>query len=82
VLSEFGYSAICSIVARDEGGRRLTDIDPEEPVPDVIEQHQDLIPGPEDDESRGPDDELPLEADPADAADQAREVNIAEDDYR
>jgi hypothetical protein len=60
----------------------MTDRDPEEPLPDVIEQSQEVMPGADDDEDGSLDDELPLEADPADAAEQAREVNIEEDDYR
>jgi hypothetical protein len=59
----------------------LTDRDPEGPLPDVIEQSQDVSPGPGDND-RGSPGELPLEADPADAAEQAREVDTGEDDYR
>ena len=60
----------------------MTERDLDEPVPDAIEQHQEAVP--DDDES----DEVelplkvPLEADPADAADQTRTVQLGEDDYR
>jgi hypothetical protein len=62
--------------------RRTTDWGVEEPVDDVVEQHQEAVPEPE--EERGPDlpEEVPLEADPADAAEQAREVETDDEDYR
>jgi hypothetical protein len=53
-----------------------------EPEPDVVEQHQEAVPS--DEES--PDAEIParvpLEADPADAAEQSRTVELGEDEYR
>ncbi|GII93062.1 hypothetical protein [Sinosporangium siamense] len=45
---------------------------------DAVEQHLTL----RDDGNQWPDHGTPLEADPADAADQARGVNLDEDDYR
>jgi hypothetical protein len=59
----------------------MTDRGLDEPVPDVVEQHQEVDPGSdESDETKAPR-ELPLEADPADAAEQARIVEIGEDEY-
>ena len=54
----------------------------EEPIADVVEQNQPAVPGADD--AREPElpDKLPLEADAADAAEQAREVELDEDDYR
>lgn len=54
----------------------------EEPLADVAEQNQPAVPrADESDESRMPG-KLPLEVDAADAAEQAREVVLDEDDYR
>lgn len=63
----------------------MTDADFDEPVPDVVEQSQEAVPDADDsDESRENELplQLPLEANPADAAEQAREVRLGEDDYR
>lgn len=60
----------------------MTHSDYEEPLADVVEQNQPAVPmADEPDEPRIPD-KLPLEADAADAAEQAREVELDEDDYR
>jgi hypothetical protein len=57
----------------------------DEPVPDAVEQRQEVVPA-ADDADEADEAELlqviPLEADPADAAEQAREVELGEDDYR
>ncbi len=77
----------------------MSDRNLEEPVADSLEQHQEVIPGP--DEARELDlDEsalsesgrsesassqvpgVPLEADEADVAEQARGLDLPEDDYR
>jgi hypothetical protein len=54
----------------------------EDPVADVVEQGQDVLAG----ENAGADGQpadAPLEADEADAADQARELDVdQDDDYR
>ncbi|HEX7994701.1 MAG TPA: hypothetical protein VF506_12320 [Streptosporangiaceae bacterium] len=63
----------------------MTDRGLDEPVPDVVEQSQEVVPA-ADDADEADEAELlqviPLEADPADAAEQAREVELGEDDYR
>jgi hypothetical protein len=59
----------------------MNDQDLEEPVPDSVEQQQDVIPaadGPQDSLPQG----IPLEASEADVAEQARELSLEEDDYR
>ena len=59
----------------------MTDRGLDDPVPDVVEQSQEAVPGDDDEDDVLPE-ELPLEADPADAAEQARQVELGEDDYR
>jgi hypothetical protein len=60
----------------------MTDAGLDEPVPDVVEQGQEAVPGADQlDEVELPA-ELPLEANEADAAEQAREVELGEEDYR
>ena len=60
----------------------MTDSGNEEPLADVVEQNQPVGPrADEADEPRTPA-TLPLEVDAADAAEQAREVELDEDDYR
>jgi hypothetical protein len=59
----------------------MTERELNEPVPDVIEQHQEVVPD-EDEADETELDELPLEADEADVAEQAREVRLSDDDYR
>jgi hypothetical protein len=60
----------------------MTDSDYEAPTADVVEQNQPTAPtADEADEARIPD-KIPLEVDAADAAEQAREVELDEDDYR
>jgi len=54
----------------------------DEPEPDAAEQHQEAVPGPDDSDQTELPDRVPLEADPADAAEQARVVELGEDDYR
>jgi hypothetical protein len=63
----------------------MTDRGLDEPVPDVVEQSQEVEPSA--DEADETDDAdllkvMPLEADPADVAEQASEVQLGEDDYR
>ncbi|HEY2549350.1 MAG TPA: hypothetical protein VGI64_02100 [Streptosporangiaceae bacterium] len=53
----------------------------EDPVPDVVEQEQDVLSEDEADEG-GQAGDTPLEADEADAAEQAREFEVDQDDYR
>jgi len=59
----------------------MTDRGLDEPVADVVEQSQEAVPGTEEaDEVEQQ--EVPLEADPADVAEQARTIELGEDDYR
>jgi len=53
----------------------------ERPVPDSVEQDQDVIPEDEEPEQELPR-EVPLEADEADRAEQERVLDLDEDDYR
>ena len=59
----------------------MTDRRLDEPVPDVVEQSQEAVPGTDEADEVEPT-EVPLEADPADVAEQARAVELGEDDYR
>jgi len=63
-------------------GVDMTDRGLDEPFPDVVEQHTEAVPGTDESEESELPAKLPLEADPADAADQAREVQLGEEDYR
>jgi len=59
----------------------MTERELDEPVADVVEQHQEVVPDEvEPDETEAG--ELPLEANEADVADQARTVRLSDDDYR
>jgi hypothetical protein len=60
----------------------MTDSGYEEPIADVVEQNQPAAPRPDESDEPRMLDKLPLEADAADAAEQAREVELDEDDYR
>ncbi len=63
----------------------MTDRGLDDPIPDVVEQSQEAVPhADEDDEVEDVElmEDVPLEADPADAAEQAREIELGEDDYR
>ncbi|GIH77428.1 hypothetical protein [Planobispora longispora] len=53
------------------------EIDPETPEADAAEQHRGVRAG-----SPSWPDQIPFDADPADAADQNRVVELDEDDYR
>ena len=59
----------------------MTDAGLNEPIPDVVEPGQEAVPGVQHEDAGLPE-ELPFEADEADAAEQAREVELGEDDYR
>jgi hypothetical protein len=60
----------------------MNDMNIERPEADSAEQEQDVVPETDRDEDEDRDRELPLEADPADAAEQGREVDSGEDEYR
>jgi hypothetical protein len=59
----------------------MTDRELDEPVPDVIEQHQEVVPDADETDETELED-LPLEADEADVVEQARAVRMSDDDYR
>ena len=73
---------MCSI--REFGERcSVSDQGLEAPDADVAEQKMDAVPEDEDTDESALPEELPLEANEADAAEQAREVHLDEDDgYR
>jgi hypothetical protein len=54
----------------------------ERPEGDSVEQDQDVIPDAEELDEVDLSYEVPLEVDEADAAEQERELNLDEDDYR
>jgi hypothetical protein len=54
----------------------------DEPEPDAAEQHQEAVPGADDPGPAELPERVPLEADAADAAEQARVVELGDDDYR
>jgi hypothetical protein len=60
----------------------MTDRGLDEPIPDVVEQQQEAVPGADEADRAELPDQVPLEADEADAAEQAREVQTGEEDYR
>jgi hypothetical protein len=64
-----------------EGMPQMSDRGLEEPVADSVEQRQDTVPGSAELDDIEPSD-LPFEADEADAAEQARGVDLGEDEYR
>jgi hypothetical protein len=61
----------------------LTERDTETPEEDAAEQQMEAV-DPSEDEALGDEelDETPLEADPADAAEQKRAVSLGDDEYR
>jgi hypothetical protein len=72
---------MCSTLGHDKEAS-MSDMGLERPLDDEVEQDQDVIP--DEDE---PDDgdllqEIPLEADEADAAEQKRALSLDEEDYR
>ena len=61
----------------------MTERSLDEPDADVAEQNQEVVTLDDDLDEADLPEELPLEADPADAAEQARQVGLGEDDdYR
>ena len=65
----------------------MSERDLEAPETDTIEQDAEVVPeDTEGDAEQGvadpADDEVPLEVDPADRAEQQRSVGVADDDYR
>lgn len=64
----------------DKERARMSDNDIERPEADSVEQDQDVIP--DADENSGTQEEVPLEADEADAAEQRAVVKSDDDEYR
>jgi hypothetical protein len=60
----------------------MTSSDDAKPLADVVEQNRQVSTHAEDTDELELPDRLPLEVDPADAAEQAREVSSDEEDYR
>lgn len=60
----------------------MSDMGLERPVDDSVEQDQDAIPGVEGLDEGDLPDEVPLEVDEADAAEQERVLSPGDDDYR
>jgi hypothetical protein len=60
----------------------MSDMGPEQPVDDSVEQDQDAIPNAAELEESDLPREVPLEVDEADAAEQERVLSLDEDDYR
>jgi len=60
----------------------LTEHSLDESVADQIEQHQEAVPDAEESAESELPLQVPLEADEADTAEQAREVSTGEDEYR
>ena len=54
----------------------------DEPEPDAAEQHQEAVPRADDPDRAELPERVPLEADAADAAEQARVVELGDEDYR
>jgi hypothetical protein len=64
------------------GGSMLSNDELEAPDADAAEQNQDAIPAVDDADELDPLTELPLEANQADSAEQARELDLDDDEYR
>ena len=60
----------------------MSDMGLEQPLDDAVEQNQDVIPDEDEPDDRGLPQEIPLEADEADAAEQERALSLDEEDYR
>jgi hypothetical protein len=60
----------------------MNDMGLERPVPDSVDQDQDVIPDDEEPDGEELPREVPLEADEADRAEQERVLDLDEDDYR
>ena len=60
----------------------MTDSEDTKPLADVVEQNQPVNADAEDSDEPVLPGRLPLEVDPADAAEQAWEVSLDEEDYR
>jgi hypothetical protein len=60
----------------------MSDMSLERPLDDAVEQDQDVIPDEDEPDDGAEPQEIPLEADEADAAEQERALSLDEEDYR
>ncbi|HTW01095.1 MAG TPA: hypothetical protein VMF87_12420 [Streptosporangiaceae bacterium] len=60
----------------------MSDMGLEQPLDDAVEQDQDVIPDDDEPDDGGEPQEIPLEANEADAAEQERALSLDEEDYR
>lgn len=60
----------------------MSDMNIERPEADSAEQDKDVIPGADEEDGPHQEQQIPFEADAADAAEQGREVKSDEDEYR
>jgi hypothetical protein len=60
----------------------MSDMGLERPPDDAVEQDQDVIPDEDEPDDGAVRQEIPLEADEADAAEQERALSLDEEDYR
>jgi hypothetical protein len=81
VLSRISLSAKRSTLGHDKEAC-MSDMDLERPLDDAAEQDQDVIPDDEEPDHGGVPQEIPLEADEADAAEQERALSLDEEDHR
>jgi hypothetical protein len=72
---------MCSTLGHDKEAS-MSDMGLERPLDDEVEQDQDVIPDEEEPDDGDLLQEIPLEADEADAAEQKRALSLDEDDYR
>jgi hypothetical protein len=72
---------MCSTLGHDKEAS-MSDMGLERPLDDAVEQDQDVIPDEEEPDDGDLLQEIPLEADEADAAEQKRALSLDEDDYR
>jgi hypothetical protein len=72
---------MCSTLGHDKEAS-MSDMGLERPLDDAVEQDQDVIPDEEEPDDGDLLQEIPLEADEADAAEQKRALSLDEEDYR
>jgi hypothetical protein len=72
---------MCSTLGHNKEAS-MSDMGLERPLDDAVEQDQDVIPDEEEPDDGDLLQEIPLEADEADAAEQKRALSLDEEDYR